>query len=63
MTNQDQFHKTFLLLGCVRVTFDNTTVTSINEFIVSAVGKIYKIQRKKLCELDALWLLKYLCTI
>ena len=63
MTDQDRFHKTLLLLGCVRVPSDNTTVTSINEFIVSAVGKIYKIRREKLCKLDALWLLKHLCTI
>ena len=42
-TKLDRFHKTLLLLGCLGIPFDNTTVTSINEFIVSAVAKIYKI--------------------
>ena len=43
ITNLDRFHKKLLLLGCLRLPFDNTTVTSINKFIASAVVKIYKI--------------------
>ena len=41
MTNLDQFYKTLLLRGCVHVPFDNTTVTSMDEFIASAAGKIF----------------------
>ena len=44
ITNLDRFHKTLLLLGCLRLPFDNNTVTSINKFIASAVAKIYKIR-------------------
>ena len=57
ITNLDRFHKTLLLLGCLCLTFDNTTVTSINKFIASAVAKIYKIRTEKLRELEAPWLL------
>ena len=49
LTNLDQFHKTLLLLGCFRLPFHCTTVTSINKFIASAVTKIYKILTEKLC--------------
>ena len=56
--NLDRFHKTLLLLGCLHLPFDNTTVTSINKFIASAVAKIYKIWAEKLRELEAPWLLK-----
>ena len=63
ITNLDRFHKTLLLLGCLRLPFDNTTVTSINKFIVSAVAKIYKIRTEKLRELEAPWLLKWFYTI
>ena len=48
ITNLDRFHKTLLLLGCLRLPFDNTTVTSINKSIASAVAKIYKIRTEKL---------------
>ena len=58
ITNLDRFHKMLLLLGCLRLPFDNTTVTSINKFIASAVAKIYKIRMEKLRELEAPWLLK-----
>ena len=51
-------HKMLLLLGCFCLPFDNTTVTSSNKFIASAVAKIYQIQTEKLHELEALWLLK-----
>ena len=57
ITNLDRFH-TLLLLGCLRLPFDNTTVTSVNKFIASAVAKIYKIRMEKLRELEAPWLLK-----
>ena len=53
ITNLDWFHKALLLLGCLRLPFDNTTVTSINKFIASAVTKIYKIRTEKLRELKA----------
>ena len=53
ITNLDRFHKTFLLLGCLLLPFDNTTVISINKFIASAVAKIYKIRTGKLRELEA----------
>ena len=32
ITNLNRFHKTLLLLGCLRLPFDNTSVTSINKF-------------------------------
>ena len=44
ITNLDRFHKMLLLLGCLRLPFNNTTVISINKFIASAVAKIYKIR-------------------
>ena len=44
ITNLDRSHKILLLLGCLRLPFDNTTVTSIDKFIASAVGKLYKIR-------------------
>ena len=58
ITDLDRFHKALLLLGCLRLPFDDTTVTSINKFIASAVAKIYKIRKEKLRELEAPWLLK-----
>ena len=58
ITNLDQFHRTLLLLGCLCLPFDNTTVTSINKFMASAVAKIYEIRTEKLSELEAPWLLK-----
>ena len=58
ITNLDRFHKTLLLLGCLRLPFDNTTVTSINKSIAAAVAKIYKIRTDKLRELEVPWLLK-----
>ena len=57
ITNLDRFHKTLLLLGCLHLPFDNTTVTLINNFIASAVAKIYKIRTENLHELESLWLL------
>ena len=59
ITNLDRFHKTLLLLECLRLPFNNTTVTSINKFIASAVAKIYKIRTETLRELEASWLLKF----
>ena len=47
ITNLDRFQKTLLLLGCLRLPFDNTTVTSINKFKASAVAKIYKIRTER----------------
>ena len=54
----DQFHKTLLLLGCLCLPFDNTTVTAINKFIASAVANVYKSGTENLRELEASWLLK-----
>ena len=58
ITNLDRFHKTLLLLGCLRLPFDNTAVTSINKFIASTIAKIYKIRTENLRQLEAPWLLK-----
>ena len=44
ITNLDWSHKILLLLGCLRLPFDNTTVTSTDKFTASAVGKLYKIR-------------------
>ena len=46
ITNLDRFHKTLLLLGCLSLPFDSTTVTTINRFIASAIAKIIKFERK-----------------
>ena len=47
ITNLDRFHKMLSLLGCIRLPFENTTVTSTNRIIPSAVAKIYKIRTEK----------------
>ena len=56
--NLNQHHKTLLLLGCLPLPFDISTMTVITRFIAAAIGKIYKIRAKKLCELEAPWLSK-----
>ena len=56
--NLNQHHKTLLLLGCLPLPFDLSTVTVITRFIVLAIGKIYKIRVEKLRELEAPWLSK-----
>ena len=49
-------HKVMLLVGGFPLPFDHETTTLINKrFISSAVGKIYKLRTKKLCELEPTW--------
>ena len=54
--NLDKSSKTMLLLGCLPLPFDSLTVFVIIRFISSALGKIYKIRKNKLRELEATWL-------
>ena len=56
--NLNQHHKTLLLLGCLPLPFDISTMTVITCFIAAAIGKIYKIHAAKLRELEAPWLSK-----
>ena len=49
-------HKIMLLAGGLSLPFDHETTTLIRRYISSAVGKIYKLWIKTLCELEALWL-------
>ena len=39
--NLNQHHKTLLLLGCLPLPFDISTMTVITRFIAAAIGKIY----------------------
>ena len=50
--NLSQHHKTLLLLGCLPLPFDISTMTVITLFIAAAIGKIYKIRAEKLRELE-----------
>ena len=56
--NLNHHHKVFLLLGGLCVPFDDVTNTLIKRFIVAAVGKIHKLHREMLRELEAPWLTK-----
>ena len=49
----DRHHKVLLLLGGLCLPFDNVTNTSIKRFIAAAVGKIHKLRRERLRELEA----------
>ena len=49
-------HKIMLLAGGLSLPLDHEATTLIEMFISSAVGKIYKLPTKKLCELEAPWL-------
>ena len=51
--NLDKSSKTMLLLGCLPLPFDFLTVSVIIHFISSALGKIYKMRKNKLRELEA----------
>ena len=51
--NLNQHHKTLLLLGCLPLPCDISTITVITRFIAAAIGKIYKIRTEKLLELEA----------
>ena len=54
--NLDKSSKTMLLLGCLPLPFDSSTVSVIIRFVASALSKIYKVRRNKLRELDVPWL-------
>ena len=56
--NLDRHHRVLLLLGGLCLPFDNVTNTLIKRFIATAVGKIHKLRRERLCELEAPWLTK-----
>ena len=51
--NLDRHHKVLLLLGGLCLPFDNVTNTLIKRFIAAAIGKIYKLRRERLHELEA----------
>ena len=52
----DRHQKSLLLLGCLPLPFDATTVTMITRFISAAVRKIYKLRAERLRELEASWI-------
>ena len=56
--NLDRHHKILLLLGGLCLPFDNVTNMLIKRFIAAAVGKIHKLRRERLRELEAPWLTK-----
>ena len=56
--NLDRHHKVFLLLGGFCLPFDNIPNTLIKRFIAAAIGKIHKLRRERLRELEAPWLTK-----
>ena len=56
--NLDRHHKVLLLFGGLCLPFDNVTNMLINRFIAAAVGKIHKLRRGMLRELEAPWLTK-----
>ena len=56
--NLDLYHKVLLLLGGLCLPFDNVPNTLIMRFIAAAVGKIHKLRRERLRELEAPWLTK-----
>ena len=47
-----------LLLGDLCLPFDNVTNTLIKRFIAADIGKIHKLRRERLRELEAAWLTK-----
>ena len=56
--NLDRHHKVLLLLGGLCLPFENVTNTLVKRFIAAAIGKIHKLRRGRLRELDAPWLTK-----
>ena len=56
--NLNQHHKTLLLLGCLLLPFDISTMTVITRFTAAAIRKTYKIRAEKLRELEVQWLTK-----
>ena len=57
ISSLDRQQEIILLLG-FPLPFDGVTVTMINRFISSAVGKIHQLRKEMLHELEALWLPK-----
>ena len=58
ISSLDRQQKIILLLGGFPLPFDGVTVTMINRFISSAVGKMHRLRKEMLCELEAPWLPK-----
>ena len=58
ISSLDRQQKIILLLGGFPLPFDGVTVTMINRFISSAVGKIHRLRKEMLRELEAPWLPK-----
>ena len=54
----DREQKILLLLGegGLHLPFDQVTVTMVKRFVPSAIGKIHRLRKEMLCELEALWL-------
>ena len=50
--NLDLHHKVLLLLGGLCLPFDNVTNTLIKRFITAAIGKVHKLRRERLRELE-----------
>ena len=51
----DRGYKVLLLLGGPSLPFDDATTILIKRFMSSAVGKLYKHHKNRLCELEASW--------
>ena len=47
--------KTLLLLGGLKLPFDQSTTTLITRFICSSVSKVYSLRKERLRELEAPW--------
>ena len=58
ISSLDRQQKIILLLGGFPLPFDGITVTMINRFISSTVGKIHRLRKEMLRELEAPWLPK-----
>ena len=58
ISSLDRQQNIILLLGGFLFPFDGVTVTMINRFISSAVGKIHRLRKEMLRELEAPWLPK-----
>ena len=52
----DRHQKALLLLGGLSLPFEATTGTMITRFMAAAIGKIYQLRAKRLCELKGQWL-------
>ena len=52
----DREQKILLLLGGLNLLFDQATVNVVKRFISSAIGKIHRLRKEMLRELEAPWL-------